>query len=113
MKLNENSVYSAVNEYIDSELAPMTASMSSLEQFTFGITLGLFRRKVPTLFKKVLDNKAMHALDVVDENGMVDVETAYLAASDAMKSVNHVEVGGIRFTSKDLDKLYGIMQRYA
>jgi hypothetical protein len=87
--------------------------MSSLEQFTFGITLGLFRRKVQSVFKKVTGNKAMQLLDVVDEHGNLDVETAYLAASDALRNVNHVEVGGIRFTNKDLDRLYGIMQRYA
>jgi hypothetical protein len=113
VKLNESKVSTAINEYIDSELVPMTANMGSLEQFTFGLTLGIFRRKLQGLVKKMLENKTMHVLGVVDEQGNIDVETAYLAASDVLKNGNSVEVGGIRFTCKDLDKLYSIMQRYA
>lgn len=113
MKLSEESIITAFNEYVDTELAPMSSGMGAIEQFAFGFTLGIAKRKANVLLTKLVNSKAAQMLGLVDDTGMVDVDTAYSAASDSINTVKHVEIGGIRFTSKDLDTLYSIMQRYA
>lgn len=113
MKLSENSIITAFNEYVDTELAPMSSGMGAIEQFTFGFTLGIVKRKSNEILTKLVNSKVAQTLGLVDDTGMVDVDTAYLAASDSINNVKHVEISGIRFTSKDLDTLYAIMQRYA
>lgn len=113
MKLSENTIVTAFNEYVDSELAPMSSGMGAIEQFAFGFTLGIVKRKSNEVLSKLVNSKAAQTLGLVDDSGMIDVDTAYLAASDAINNVKHIEISGIRFTSKDLDTLYSIMQRYA
>jgi hypothetical protein len=112
MKLTEDKIINAVNEYIDTDLKPLMSSMAALEQFTFGFGLGIFRRKMQTALRRLLSSKVASTLELVDEDGSVDVETAYLAATDSLKTVGSVELAGVRFTTSDLDKLYSIMCRY-
>ena len=113
MKLSEESIITAVNEYVDTELAPMSSGMGAIQQFTFGFTLGIVKRKSSDILKRLVSSNAAQTLGLIDDAGMVDVDTAYLAASESLNNVKSIEVSGIRFTSKDLDTLYSIMQRYA
>ena len=112
MRLTEDKIINAVNEYIDTDLKPLMSSMAALEQFTFGFGLGIFRRKMQTALRKLLTSKVAAALEIVAEDGSVDIETAYVAATDSLKNVGSIELAGIRFTTSDLDKLYNIMRRY-
>ena len=113
MKLNEMQLYSAINEYIDREIMPLGASMNLTDQFVFGFKMGIIKRKMQDVLKSYIHNDAAKMLGILDENGYIDIDTLYQSASDTMSQVKQLEVAGITFREGDLQKLYGIMQRYA
>lgn len=113
MRVNEMQLYSAINEYIDREIMPLGATMNLTEQFAFGFKMGIAKRKIQNAVKGYLSKKEVKMLDLVDENGYIDVETMYQSASDVMSQMKQLEIAGITFKDTDLQKLYGIMQKYA
>ena len=113
MKLSEMQLYSAVNEFIDREIMPLGATMNLTEQFMFGFKVGIAKRKVQTITKGFLTSKEAKMLGLVDENGYIDIDTMYQSASDVMSQMKQLEVVGITFKENDLQKLYGIIQKYA
>lgn len=113
MKINESQLYSALAEYIDREIMPLGASMNLTDQFVFGFKMGIVKRKMQDVVKSYIHNDAVKMLGIIDENGNIDVDTIYQSASDVMSQLKQLEVAGITFKENDLQKLYGIMQRYA
>ena len=113
MKLNEMQLYSSINEFIDREIMPLGATMNLTEQFMFGFKMGIAKRKIQSIVKGYLGRKEMKILGLVDENGYIDVDTMYQSASDVMNQMKQLELAGITFKNSDLQKLYGIMQKYA
>lgn len=113
MKLNEMQLYSALNEFIDKELMPLGASMDLKEQFVFGFKMGIIKRKAQALVKSYLNKQEIKMLDLIDENGKIDVETMYQSAMDMFSQVKELEIAGITFKEQDLSRFYSIMQKYA
>jgi phosphatidate phosphatase APP1 len=113
MKLNESQLYSALNEFIDREIMPLGATMNLTEQFVFGFKVGIAKRKIQNVVKGYLAKKEMKTFDLVDENGYVDIEVMYQSACDVMNQMKQIEVAGITFRDTDLQKLYGVMQKYS
>lgn len=113
MKLNEVQLYSAINEFVDREIMPLGANMNMTEQFLFGFKIGIAKRKMQSLIKKYLGDKSVMALGLVDENGYIDIDTIYQSAIDVMGQMKQLDIAGITFKDADLQKLYGIMQKYA
>ena len=113
MKLNEMQLYSSINEFIDREIMPLGATMNLTEQFLFGFKMGIAKRKIQSVVKGYLGKKELKTIGLVDENGYIDVETMYQSASDTMSQMKQLEIAGITFKENDLQKLYGIMQKYA
>jgi hypothetical protein len=112
MKINEMQLYSALTEYIDREIMPLTASMDLTKQFMFGLKVGVVKRRIENVVRSYLRSAEMSVLDIVDDNGNIDIEPIYQSAMDMMAKMQKLELGGISFTQADLQKLYGIMQRY-
>lgn len=112
MKINEMQLYSALTEYIDREIMPLTASMDLTKQFMFGLKVGVVKRRIENVVRSYLRSAEMSVLDIVDDNGNIDIEPIYQSAMDMMTKMQKLELGGISFTQADLQKLYGIMQRY-
>lgn len=113
MKITEMQLYSALNEFIDREIMPLSASMDLPKQFMFGLKIGVVKRKIQGVVKNYLNNAEMKMLELIDENGNIDVEPIYQSAMDMMRQMQKFEIGGITFKENDLQNLYGIMQRYA
>lgn len=112
MKLTEMQLYSAINEYLDREIMPLGANMQMLNQFLFGVQVGVLKRKIQPIVKNYLNSGAIKALDLVDADGKIDIDTLYNAAMDMFKQMNYIEIIGVRLSETDLQKLYGIMQKY-
>ena len=112
MKINEMQLYSALTEYIDREIMPLAASMDLTKQFMFGLKVGVVKRRIENVVRSYLRSAEMSVLDIVDDNGNIDIEPIYQSAMDMMAKMQKLELGGISFTQADLQKLYGIMQRY-
>ena len=113
MKLNEMQLYSAINEYIDREILPLGATMNITDQFIFGFKVGIAKRKIQDIIKPYFKTEMAKTLALIDENGYIDIDTIYSAASDVMQNMKQLEIAGITFKNEDLQKLYGIMQKYA
>lgn len=113
MKLNEMQLYSAINEFIDREIMPLGASMNLTDQFLFGFKIGIVKRRIQGIIKGYLSQKEIKALGLIDENGLIDVDVMYQSAMDMFSNMKQIEVAGITFKESDLQKLYGIMQKYA
>lgn len=113
MKLTEMQLYSALNEYLDREIMPLGANMQMLNQFLFGMQVGVLKRKIQPIVQSYLNNGAIKALDLVDKDGKIDIDTLYNSAMDMFKQMKYIEVIGVRLSEIDLQKLYGIMQKYA
>jgi hypothetical protein len=113
MRVNEMQLYSAFNEFIDREIMPLGANMNLTEQFLFGFKVGVAKRKIQHVVKGYLSKKEVKALDLVDDNGQIDVDTMYQSASDVMNQMKQLEIAGITLREGDLQKLYGFVQKYA
>lgn len=113
MKINEMQLYSALNEFIDREIMPLGANMDLTKQFLYGIKIGVIKHKIQGITKSYLNKPEMKMLELVDENGLIDIEPIYQSAMDMVNKMQKVEIGGITFKSNDLQNLYSILQRYA
>ena len=113
MKMNEMQLYSAINEFIDRDIMPLGATMKLTDQFLFGVKIGVVKRKIQNVVKGYLAKPELKMLELIDENGYIDIDTMYDSASDVMSQMKQLEVAGITFKLSDLQSLYGIMQKYA
>ncbi len=113
MKMNEMQLYSAINEFIDRDIMPLGATMKLTDQFLFGVKIGVVKRKIQSIVKGYLNKPELKTLELIDENGYIDIDTMYDSASDVMSQMKQLEVAGITFKLSDLQNLYGIMQKYA
>lgn len=113
MKMNEMQLYSAINEFIDRDIMPLGATMKLTDQFLFGVKMGVVKRKIQNVVKGYLAKPELKMLELIDENGYIDIDTMYDSASDVMSQMKQLEVAGITFKLSDLQSLYGIMQKYA
>ena len=113
MKIKEGQLYSAINEYIEREIMPLGATLNMTEQFMFYFKVGVAKRKIEGIVKEAVAHGKSSMFAVVDADGNIDVDTLYQSASDAMSQMKQIEIGGITFRDNDLQKLYGIIQKYA
>lgn len=113
MKLKEMQLYSAFNEFIDREIIPLGATMDLKEQFLFAFKMGIAKRKIQSIVKRYIASDEVKTFELIDNNGYIDIDTMYQSACDAMEQMKQLEIAGITFKDSDLQKLYGIMQKYS
>ena len=113
MKINQMQLYAAINDFIDREIIPLSATMDLPKQFMFGIKMGIVKRKVENIVKTYLNKNEFKFFGLIDENNNIDIDTIYSSAADMMQQLQQLELGGITFKMADLQNLYGIMQKYA
>ena len=103
-------VQSGVSRYLDNEVVP---KMSGANRWIF--SAAAYVAEAPKLVKKLNENKALAALNLVDEAGNVDVEKIYQyikpAAEKGPAPITLPIIGTLTFTAADVDSLYAyIMQ---
>jgi hypothetical protein len=113
MKISEMQLYSALNEFIDREIMPLGASMDYVQQLLYGVKIGVIKRRAEVVIKKYLNKPEIKMLEIVDENGLIDIAPIYESAMDTMSKMQKLEIGGITFKPNDLQNLYSILQRHA
>ena len=107
-----DKVQSGVSRYLDNEVMP---KMSGVNRWLFSAAAAAYVAEAPKLVKKLNENKALAALNLVDEAGNVDVEKIYQyikpAAEKGPAPITLPIVGTLTFTAADVDSLYAyIMQ---
>ncbi|MBO7158130.1 MAG: hypothetical protein J6W31_05960 [Clostridia bacterium] len=108
--MNAAHIVRGVNEFIDTELAPSGASLPALDQFLFGLKLGIAKRKAESVVAGLIEGSGK-AIGVVDSEGNVDIDTVYHSALDAIRRVDSIDISGFKFREADINKLYGLIKK--
>lgn len=104
-----DKIEKGIASYVDNELMP-NLPKNGIEKVIIGTGIGLAIRKSGKILNELKENKVVLALDIVDQNGEVDID---LLAEELKKHIEAsgfvVEVpmlGEMRFHKGDIDKLY-------
>ena len=92
-----------INNYVDNEILAKT---SGWNQFKYGFIKGALMDKIPKIINTYKDNPMVKTLDIMSDNGMVNIDNVYKWAKDAIQRSGQIIVGGLIFSENDIDKLY-------
>lgn len=101
--VNLDQIKVGVNNFIDNEILAKT---SGWQQFKYGFIKGAVMEKIPQIINNYKDNPMIKALDIIGENGTVNIDNIYKWAKDAIQKSGQIIVGGLIFNENDVDKLY-------
>ena len=110
MKASIQSIMAGVSAFIDNEIVPLGASMKSLDQFLFGMKIGIIRGKLEAMVKDFVMSDMAKAVQLVDDEGKVDIDVLYQSAMSSIKPITYIEVAGIRLDENDITKLYNYIK---
>ena len=110
MKITIDRAKSALMEYISDEFCNR---LYDYRKWLVPVFIGSY---MPKLDKMIEENKeGLVSLGFMDENGLICIDTAYKKFKDTAEEDGDVIqkmplLGEVTFTSKDIDKLYKIIQ---
>ena len=110
MKITVDRAKSALMEYISDEFCNR---LYDYRKWLVPIFIGSY---MPKLDKMIEENKeGLVSLGFMDENGLICIDTVYRKFKDTAEEYGDVIqkmplLGEVTFTSKDIDKLYKIIQ---
>lgn len=108
MKATQDTLLEAIDEYIDTDIMPHTTAMSKLEQFVFGMKVGIFRKSLPNKIEQILSRPEVRAMGIADDEGIA-VDVLYETAKDTIEKIGFVEYNSLKFTVNDVDTLYRLI----
>lgn len=108
--VNFEQIQIGLSNYFDNEIIAKTTGK---QKFLYAFLKGAFIGKVPKLFEKYKDNEMVKALDIIDGNNMIDIDSVYKWAKDAVQQSGQFLFGGIIFNETDIDKLYNYIKQTA
>lgn len=110
MKITVDRAKSALMEYISDEFCNR---LYDYRKWLVPVFIGSY---MPKLDKMIEENKeGLVSLGFMDENGLICIDTVYRKFKDTAEEYGDVIqkmplLGEVTFTSKDIDKLYKIIQ---
>ena len=110
MKITIDRAKSALMEYISDEFCNR---LYDYRKWLVPVFIGSY---MPKLDKMIEENKeGLVSLGFMDENGLICIDTVYKRFKDTAEEYGDVIqkmplLGEVTFTSKDIDKLYKIIQ---
>lgn len=113
MKAKPEQIANAVNEFIETELMPAGNGLGGMDQFLFGVKMGIAKRKAAGAINDMVANPMAKTVAILDADGNVDVDTVYNAAIDSIRKVGSVEIAGFAFKEGDFNRLYEIVKRHS
>lgn len=101
-------VQQGLTRYVDTELMP---KISGWQKWVFGATVSVSLSKISNIFNALKNNSFVKMLEVIDENGNVDIDTIYRefhkqAQSGAITFDIPVINMPLTLNSGDVDKIY-------
>ena len=108
MKINTEQLQRAIVQYFDSEIV---AKATGVKKFTMGLVAELYRPKITSLITSLTNNSLIKMSDIVDENGLINIDQLYNAAKESIKKSGQFILFDIIFNETDVDKLYNIIQQ--
>ena len=113
MKIKEMQLYVALNEFIEKELMPLGSTMDFKQQCLYGVKIELIKYGAQKQIKKFLKSNAIKQLELLDENGNIEIQPLYEAVISTVKKMGKFEIDDFTFRENDLQNLYNIAQKYA
>lgn len=95
-------------KYIDNDILP---HLTGLKKVGLGVYTALAANNIIGLMEKYKDHPAVSVLDVIDENGNIDIDklynvTAPMFANGEKHMINIPMIGDMTVDRTDLEKLY-------
>jgi hypothetical protein len=113
MKITEGQFYLAINEFIEREIIPLGASYDAMEQILFYGKIEFAKLSIKKTVKNMFANDHKSIFSIIDENKSVEIDDLYEIAQNSLSRVKILKIAGFEFREDDLQKLYGIIQKYA
>lgn len=99
-------VTAGVLRYIDCEVCPHVPGFKSV---ALAAVAAMYAQKIPAIFDKLQKHPAISLLDIISEDGMVDVDAVYNAFAPKISQpvqLNVPFIGQISIDRAEIDKLY-------
>lgn len=95
-------------KYIDNDILP---HLTGLKKVGLGVYTALAANNIIGLMEKYKDHPAVAVLDVIDENGNIDIDKLYnvsapMFANGEKQMINIPMIGDMTVDRTDLEKLY-------
>ena len=104
-------VITGLSKFIDSEIISQLTGNSKI---LLGIGAGVALKKGESIYNSLKNNSIIKMLDIIDEEGHIDIETLYAEAKkQVQKEVIRLEipmVGTLKLNDEDIEKLYGYIK---
>lgn len=111
--ISEAQLYQAINEYIDTHVLTIGASMDQLEQFGFGVKVGIIKRVIPTKLKSIMADPSLKQFNIITNKNEVDENMLYDVLSEQFGRLKELNIAGFKIKQDDLDNLYKVVKKYA
>lgn len=96
-----------IEKYIKDVVLPVMPS--SLMKFALATGSVLVMVKAEKLIQEHM--KLLQSMEIIDQEGNVDIEALYKAAKEGIKATGgKIEIKGLIFNEQDIDKLYSMMR---
>lgn len=96
-----------IGKYIKDVVLPVMPS--SLMKFALATGSVLVMGKTEKLIQEHM--KLLQSMEIIDQEGNVDIEALYKAAKEGIKATGgKIEIKGLIFNEQDIDKLYSMMR---
>lgn len=106
-----NQVVNGISKYIDQEIVN---KLQGLPRWGLGAVSGIALSKGANIFNSLKANPIIKMLEVIDENGMIDIDTIYTElrkqADKGSATFDAPMIGTITLTKDDVDKLYHLIK---
>ena len=106
-----NQVVNGMSRYIDQEIVN---KMQGWQKWALGAGAGIMMTRGANTFNALKNHPIVKMLEVIDENGMIDIDTIYSElrkqAEKGSATIDIPMVGTITLTKDDVDKLYRLIK---
>lgn len=94
--------------YIETDILPV---LDGWQAWVAAATLNLARKRADAIIEPLLNHKAIKALGLVSETGLVNIDEVYIAIKAAAQKHGAIKVdigpiGDFTFSDKDIEALY-------
>jgi len=112
MNYSKDRVIDGLMNYADSEIM---VKLPTSGKWIMGTALNVVSQKTNQIFDSLQSNPIVSTLDIIDQDGCIDIDTLILAMRSSAERYGNLSVdvpliGKITFTSSDFDRLRSYIQ---
>jgi hypothetical protein len=108
MQITKEQLHNAFMVYLEEDIASKASGVTKFASYF--LLSSLYNHPEKTV-GALLDNPLIRMTNVVEENGLINVDNLYNSAKAAMEKCGKVTIANITFSASDIDKVFNIIQR--